>query len=129
MARTEIRYAAKDRYMCKRGKLYEIKREIEQFLTMLELQEIMIPFFCPFRKLFVRKWILFIRNYLFEIEGEMVNLRELQLAIHRVISPKSTMWRTKNVEINVDYGGSGLFLLLEIESSESCELKKGRVLF
>ncbi len=28
------------------------------------------------------------------------------------------------MEINVDYGGSGLFLLLEIESSESCELKK-----
>lgn len=31
------------------------KREIEQFLTILELQEIMIPFFCPFRKLFVKK--------------------------------------------------------------------------
>ncbi len=100
------------------------KREIEQFLTMLELQEIMIPFFCPFRKLFVRKWILFIRNYLFEIEGEMVNLRELQLAIHRVISPKVQCGGLKNVEINVDYGGSGLFLLLEIESSESCELKR-----
>ena len=92
MARTEFRYAAKVDICVKGGHCMKSKREIEQFLTMLELQEIMIPFFCPFRKLFVRKWILFIRNHLFEIEGEMVNLRELQLAIHRVISPKRGLW-------------------------------------
>ena len=96
------------RYMCKRGNCMKSKREIEQFLTMLELQEIMIPFFCPFRKLFVRKWILFIRNYLFEIEGEMVNLRELQLAIHRVISPKVQcgglkMWKLTWIMGVLDY--------------------------
>lgn len=55
MARTEIRYAAKVDICVKGGNCMKSKREIEQFLTMLELQEIMIPFFCPFRKLFVRK--------------------------------------------------------------------------
>ena len=108
MARTEIRYAAKVDISVKGGNCMKSKREIEQFLTMLELQEIMIPFFCPFRKLFVRKWILFIRNYLFEIEGEMVNLRELQLAIHRVISPKVQcgglkMWKLTWIMGVLDY--------------------------
>ena len=108
MARTEIRYAAKVDICVKGGNCMKSKREIEQFLTMLELQEIMIPFFCPFRKLFVRKWILFIRNYLFEIEGEMVNLSELQLAIHRVISPKVQcgglkMWKLTWIMGVLDY--------------------------
>ena len=49
MARTEIRYAAKVDICVKGGNCMKSKREIEQFLTMLELQEIMIPFFCPFR--------------------------------------------------------------------------------
>lgn len=89
MAHTEFRYATKVNICVKRGgNCMKSKREIEQFLTILELQEIMIPFFCPFRKLFVKKWISFIRNYLFESEGEMVNLRELQLTINHVISPK-----------------------------------------
>ena len=45
MARTEFRYAAKVDICVKGGNCMKSKREIEQFLTMLELQEIMIPFF------------------------------------------------------------------------------------
>lgn len=56
MSRTEFRYATKVNICVKGGgNCMKSKREIEQFLTILELQEIMIPFFCPFRKLFVKK--------------------------------------------------------------------------
>ena len=52
----------------------------------------------------------------------MVNLRELQLTINHVISPKVQYGGLKMWELTWIMGGCGLFLLLGIESSESCEL-------
>lgn len=74
------------------------KKELECFLTIIELQEMMIPMLFPFKKLFVRRVIRFIRNCISDMEGELINLEELQMKIDTEIFPqilngKLTRWQ------------------------------------
>lgn len=74
------------------------KKELECFLTIIELQEMMIPMLFPFKKLFVRRVIRFIRNCISDMEGELINLGELQMKIDTEIFPqilngKLTRWQ------------------------------------
>ena len=75
------------------------KKELECFLTIIELQEMMIPMLFPFKKLFVRRVIRFIRNCISDMEGELINLGELQMKIDTEIFPQilkgnMTRWQT-----------------------------------
>lgn len=74
------------------------KKKIEQFLIILELQEMTMPIFQPFKRKFVRSMIQFVRKYISEVEGELIDLDELQGKIDSIAFPwilkgKLTRWQ------------------------------------
>lgn len=84
------------------------KKELERFLTILELQEMMIPMIFPFKKSFIRSVIRFIRKYIYDMGEEFINLEELQKKIDAEIYPlivtgNLTRWQTGWIVRVMDY--------------------------